>query len=184
VTDYLDLADYLLIAEAVTGVPAKTLARLPRLDPRGLGVARAAGRVRRSRVLPGLRDEGCRLVFPSAAQLPTTRRQQARRLGLATGVHPTCSAWSGSVRTSGVFDPDQIAGAAVDLGVGVLVGPCRLLHRRSRSVGSTRWTCRIDRPSPQRTEPGRALVEATTYGDRLGATQATAAQRQWMRGQP
>jgi death-on-curing protein len=32
VTKYLDLADYLLIAEAVTGMPAETLARLPRLD--------------------------------------------------------------------------------------------------------------------------------------------------------
>ena len=31
-TENLDLADYLLIAEAVTGVPAETLARLPRLD--------------------------------------------------------------------------------------------------------------------------------------------------------
>lgn len=31
-TDYLDLADYLLIAEAVTGIPADTLSRLPRLD--------------------------------------------------------------------------------------------------------------------------------------------------------
>ena len=31
-TDYLDLADYLLIAEAVTGIPAETLGRLPRLD--------------------------------------------------------------------------------------------------------------------------------------------------------
>jgi death-on-curing protein len=32
VTEYLDLADYLLIAEAVTGVPAETLARIPSLD--------------------------------------------------------------------------------------------------------------------------------------------------------
>lgn len=31
-TEYLDLADYLLIAEAVTGIPAETLGRLPRLD--------------------------------------------------------------------------------------------------------------------------------------------------------
>ena len=29
---YLELADYLLIAEAVLGVPAATLARLPRID--------------------------------------------------------------------------------------------------------------------------------------------------------
>jgi death-on-curing protein len=31
VTSYLDLVDYLLIAEAVTGVPAETLAKLPSL---------------------------------------------------------------------------------------------------------------------------------------------------------
>ncbi len=31
-TQYLDLADYLLIAEAVTGVSAQTFARLPSLD--------------------------------------------------------------------------------------------------------------------------------------------------------
>lgn len=30
--DYLDLVDYLLIAEAVTGIPAETLAKLPRID--------------------------------------------------------------------------------------------------------------------------------------------------------
>lgn len=29
---YLDLVDYLLIAEAVTGIPAETLAKLPRID--------------------------------------------------------------------------------------------------------------------------------------------------------
>jgi death-on-curing protein len=32
VIDYLDLVDYLLIAEAVTGIPAETLAKLPRID--------------------------------------------------------------------------------------------------------------------------------------------------------
>jgi death on curing protein len=32
VTRYLDLVDYLLIAEAVTGIPAETLAKLPGLD--------------------------------------------------------------------------------------------------------------------------------------------------------
>jgi death on curing protein len=32
VTHYLDLADYLLIAEALTGVAAETLARLPRIE--------------------------------------------------------------------------------------------------------------------------------------------------------
>jgi hypothetical protein len=32
VTEYLDLADFLLIAEAVTGVPAETLARVSRLE--------------------------------------------------------------------------------------------------------------------------------------------------------
>lgn len=31
-TEYLDLADYLLIAEAVTGVAAERLAKLPRVD--------------------------------------------------------------------------------------------------------------------------------------------------------
>jgi death-on-curing protein len=32
VIDFLDLVDYLLNAEAVTGTPAETLARLPRID--------------------------------------------------------------------------------------------------------------------------------------------------------
>jgi hypothetical protein len=32
VIDYLDLVDYLLIAEAVTGIPAETLAKLPGID--------------------------------------------------------------------------------------------------------------------------------------------------------
>jgi death on curing protein len=32
VIDYLDLVDYLLIADAVTGIPAETLAKLPRID--------------------------------------------------------------------------------------------------------------------------------------------------------
>lgn len=69
-TEYLDLVDYLLIAEAVTGIEAAVLAEGDAARTGGVGSGRSAGCVRGDRVLSGVRDEGCGSLCPVGVEPP------------------------------------------------------------------------------------------------------------------
>lgn len=71
---YLNLADYLLIAEAVLKTPAEELALVIRVDLAESALAAPAAEFGRRRVLPGLRGQGGRARLPVCGRVRRAER--------------------------------------------------------------------------------------------------------------
>ena len=69
-TEYRDLADYLLIAEAVLGVAAEEIARWPGIGLAESALACAGGRVRGRRAVPDVVDKAAVLCVRLARSHP------------------------------------------------------------------------------------------------------------------
>ena len=84
-TRYLDLAEFLWLAEQVTGIDAATLAKASRIDLADSALHAPAGGFGDEDFYPDIFDKAailcCRLEPPAA------RRQQARFVGCANSVH-------------------------------------------------------------------------------------------------
>jgi len=70
VIHYLDLVDSLLIAEAVTGIPAETPAKLPGIDLADSALHAPQAEFGRTEFLPGLPRQGRGPVFATVAYHP------------------------------------------------------------------------------------------------------------------
>ena len=83
---YLDLADFLLIAEAVLQTPAEDLARITRIDLAESALHAPAATFGSVEFYPDPREQDRGAVQPDHPQPPLARRQQATRLLVRPGV--------------------------------------------------------------------------------------------------
>jgi hypothetical protein len=79
-TEYLDLADYLLIAEAVLGVPAEQIARWPAIGLADSALHAPAASFEGVELYPDVIDKAAVLCARLARNHPASGREEARRL--------------------------------------------------------------------------------------------------------
>ena len=86
-TRYLDLAEYLWLAEQVTGVPAKTLANSSRIDLADSALHAPMAGFGDEDFYPDIMDKAAVLCWRLANTVRTPPWQQARRMGRTRHAH-------------------------------------------------------------------------------------------------
>ena len=85
-TAYLDLADYLLIAEAVTGIDAAVLAKASRIDLAESALNAPRAEFDGVEFYPEFVTKAGRPLRPPGLEPSASRRQQTGRLGVIAGI--------------------------------------------------------------------------------------------------
>jgi death-on-curing protein len=87
VTRYITLAEYMWLAEQVTGVDAAVLVKASRVDLADSALAAPAAGFGDQEFYPDLLRQGCGARVPPVVEPSADRWQQARRMGVARAVH-------------------------------------------------------------------------------------------------
>jgi death-on-curing protein len=83
---YLDLAEYLWLAEQVSGIEAAVLAKASRVELADSALHAPSAGFGDVEFYPDIYDEGCRPRVPPGVEPSTAGRQQARRVGITRDV--------------------------------------------------------------------------------------------------